>query len=72
MPFGRHVGPVRRLLNLASLESWNKTPTDLHPNGATVYPKTMRNGMAYRPRTTCGHRSAMLFRTQTQTIQASP
>lgn len=72
MPFGRHVEPAHRLLNLASLESWNKTSIDLHLKGAMVYPKTMRNGMAYRPRTTCGHRSAMLFRTQTQTIQASP
>ena len=72
MPFSRHAGPVHRLLNLASLESWNKTPTDLHPKGVMVYPKTMRNGTAYHPRTACGHRSATLFRTQTQTIQASP
>ena len=72
MPFCCHAGPGHRLQSLAFGESWNKTPTDPHPKGATVYPKTMRNGMAYHPHTACGHRSAMLFRTQTQTIQASP
>lgn len=72
MPFCCHAGPGHRLSNLALLESWNKTLTDLHPKGVMVYPKTMRNGMAYHPHTTCGHRSAMLFRTQTQPVQASP